>query len=126
MNQKQKEYAIDRLKAIANAALYEYAKLNPNTPKKELSPENRFKAFKKGEYKIKANITEINKYTDVCDILEFKGESKELPNLKYSKFQEKTKSELRFAEDQIMLGDSETALRIIEEFGKKYLNLKGE
>lgn len=120
MNQTQRKYARERVEAIASRAR-ENVQKHYTTPGNSLSATERFKEFKAGRFKIKKGVDSVNTYTDVCDIVEFDKETKTKKNtVKIQKETEQINTALNKVIDEIMLGDNEKALKLIEAFDKKY------
>lgn len=118
MNIKEKQYAMGRIDAIA-AAKCAAISTKHTVPAIKLSPQERLKAFKAGAYKINADVRKIEKYTDVCDVVSFANEMNESQDWGKIRAESKKVTDRATAiKDQLMLGDSAEALRMIEEFSK--------
>lgn len=119
MNQQQRKYARERVGVICAKKERELRKKH-TTESVRLSRHERFKAFKNGDYTIKKGVSqEITSYTDVMDIVDFKGEKKEKVNeTALQKDLASVREQANNIVDQIMLGDAEEAMKLIEEFSK--------
>ena len=120
MNQQQRKYAKERIESLVLERLGAINKKH-TAPAVTLTKEQRFKAFKKGEYKIKPGVKpEISNYTAVSDIIDFNGERKSASNhIKINEITKKINLEHQKIMDELMLGDCEKALELIKKFESK-------
>ena len=120
MNQTQRKYAIERIDFLLGKKKT-VARMRHTKRAVTLSPEERFRAFKKGEYTIRKDCPQvINGYTDVVKIISFKKESIRQENqAAMAKELDGLDAEAAAIRDQIMLGDGEKALELIGKYEKK-------
>ena len=120
MNQTKTKYALERVNQIFNAKL---DRIRTDCTKGEDGPsvEMRATLIKQGKVKIKPSVTKINKYTDVCEVFDFsKFETKTVfDEKKYNEKVNKLTIEMETIKDEIVLGDEEKALRLLEKFSEK-------
>ena len=117
MNQTQRKYALERITSLEAKKLQEVMEKH-RTPAVTLTSKQRYIAFRKGEYKINPDAEhKISGYTDVTDLIIFDAERPERID---TDSVEKQKAILREKSsrirDQIMLGDAEEAMRLINQF----------
>lgn len=123
MNLKQKSYALKRIDDIQRRKLNEIKRSDYETKSVKLSPEERFKLFKKGKFEIKKSIENPFIGYNYCkDIFTFKGEVEQsFDQDKFEKAQQKVRTQADKIRDQIMLGDAEKALELIQKFEESVL-----
>lgn len=118
MNQQQKKYAMERLSSIfrqRKAAI----KKKHTTPAVVKSAKERAAMFKRGEFTVKSGVKAISSYTDVEDIVTFKGEREQSQNdTAIEKEVSALWAEYNEACDELMLGDEEKALQLIKAFDR--------
>lgn len=118
MNKQQRDYAMSRVQAIAIAKIEEIRKKHTK-PGIQLTPEERYQALVKGEFKVRKSIVRIHPNTDVEDAVTFNAERETTRDAaKIEAETEKVVAEATRIKDQLMLGDSEAALAMIEAFSK--------
>jgi len=116
MNQHQRKYAISRVSEIKN---YKIKKLQEDCETKAvyLTEKERFEAFKKGQFKIRKDASKISNYTDVVSIVCFDAEKERtFDEAKFKKECSKIEKEASRVSDEIMLGDAQEAMRLLEKF----------
>ena len=124
MNQQQRKYALDRVNSIVCAQV-DLVKDKHTKKAVRLHSGARFQEFKAGRWVIKKGVSSISGYTDITDILDFTEECDEVKNddaidkdvLKIRKAASKVS-------DQIMLGDTEVALKLLEAFASSFTKVK--
>lgn len=114
MNATQLKYAVERAKALRNKHL---AALEAKyvTPAVSLSPSEKRKALKDGEFTVAAISRDYYWY----DAVQFTAETpkKEAPG--YNTAIARVESAYNTLLDQLHLGDSERALKLLEAFEKR-------
>lgn len=118
MNQKEKQYAMDRIDQIAaqkvKAIEAKYTKEGVS-----LTSVERLTAIKNGEFKVRPDINGVSAYTEAEDVFIFTAEkAPQRDDVKINAENAKVKAEATRIKDQLMLGDSEQALQLIEKFSK--------
>lgn len=114
----EKKYAIERVTQICHQKTI-VAKGKYVTPKKKLIAEEKYQLISKGKVKLfpetHSNMSRLE-YVDLVDAFDFSAyESDEIESDKYQPVVEKINALKQSACDQIMLGDSQEAMRIIQE-----------
>lgn len=118
MNKQQKDYAIGRINSIT-AEKIAAIKAKYTKPGIKLSPEERLVALKQGKFKVRTSVSAIYSSTDVEDAVLFTGEREtQRDDVKIDAESAKVHAEATRIKDQLMLGDSEQALAMIEKFSK--------
>ena len=118
MNQKEKQYALDRVTAIANSKI-SAIKAKHTTPGTLLNSEQRLAALKKGEFKLKPGLTQVRGYDEIRDVFTFPGDKAGSEDTKRIEAEtDKVQAEATRIKDQLMLGDSQQALDLIDNFSK--------
>jgi len=118
MNQQQKKYAMERLATIRKRRETELTQ-KYTTPESIHTPSERAAMFKRGEFTVNKSVKRITNYTDLTDVVQFKGErpatvnQPALDKAKAALFKEYHK-----ACDELMLGDETKALALIKSFDK--------
>lgn len=116
MNQQQRKYALARVSEIKTVKI-ERLKKELTKPAVRLNKEQRLSAFRKGEFTIKKEATEISNYTYVVDIISFNAESEEkFDKEKFHKQSLLIEKQANQVSDEIMLGDAQEAMRLLEKF----------
>ena len=119
MNQQQRKYALERVTTIKQQKI-QGAKDKYITKGNRLSGTERLKALKAGEFTVNPKVRSITDYQDIHSVLIFDGESETVENTEaLSKAKTTLESEANKVADQIMLGDAQAALRLIEAFSSK-------
>lgn len=116
MNQKEKQYALDRVSAIAQAKV-EAIKKKFTTDGTVLTGAQRLAALKKGAFKVRADVAAVHPYSDIHDVITFDGDkpgSKD--EARIASETAKVNAEATRIKDKLMLGDSKEALALIEKF----------
>ena len=118
MNQQQRKYARERVEQIKRRRIQE---IKEKHTKKSvlLSPTERLRALKKGEFSVRPGIYEVGTHARLCDVLAFKGERD--PSRDDDAIARETAQIEREAGrivDELMLGDATAALEAIREFDK--------
>ncbi len=125
MNHTQKKYAMERVQVIAIDKVEAIKKAMPIIPTKTLNYRKALRLIKTGAVKLVANPNKaLDSYADFTDVFDFKdyhdfdyrGVRHDTKGLK-----EKTDvvwDECTRIKDQIMLGDAEEALKLIQAFEK--------
>lgn len=116
MNQQQRKYALARVAEIKN---YKIKKLQEDCETKAvyLSEKERFQAFQKGQFRIKKDISKISNYTDVVSVIAFDAEKeRSFDDQKFKRESIKIEKEANKVSDEIMLGDAQEAMRLLEKF----------
>lgn len=118
MNKQEKQYATGRIDSIA-AEKCHAIKEKYTTDGVSLTGVQRLSAFGAGKYKIRSDVREINTYTDLCKVVEFTDESEDkMDSSRIEAEQAKVRVEATRIKDQLMLGDANEALKLIEKFAK--------
>lgn len=118
MNKQQRDYAMNRVEAVARAKI-EAIKEKHTKPGVHLTPEERYQALVKGEFKVRKSLVRIHPTTDVEDAITFNAERKTTRDeAKIDAEVAKVAAEATRIKDQLMLGDSQAALEMIEAFSK--------
>jgi len=118
MNKQEKQYAMNRIDEIVCHKV-SAIKDKHTTAAVSLTDTQRLQAFKAGKYKIKADVSKITRYTDLCDVIEFPDEKAGKANReKIDSESAKVTSEAVKIKDKLMLGDASEALAMIEAFSK--------
>lgn len=119
MNQQKQKYALERVQGIY-AQKVEEIENKYTTPDVTLTKEERCKLLKSGTIKVKKGITRIDTWSDVMDVFDFsKHESEgERDNKKIDTEVTKLRIEYNKVRDEIVLGDEEEALKLIQAFDK--------
>jgi len=124
MNQQQRKYALDRVNSIVCAQV-DLVKDKHTKKAVRLGTNERFNAFKAGRWVIKKDIKALSQYTDIVDVLDFTEECDEVKN---DDAIDKDTLSIRKAaskvSDQIMLGDTEVALKLLEAFAESFTKVK--
>lgn len=116
MNQQQRKYALARVSEIKE---YKLLKLKEECTEKEarLNDKERLEAFKKGEFKIRKDVSKISTYTHIVNVVTFNAEKEKVFFDKIftakSALIEKQASKVA---DEIMLGDALEAMKLLEKF----------
>lgn len=125
MNQDQKKYAMKRVEQIERAKRDQIKKSDYTTPAITFDAAKRLKLFKAGKYKLSpAMKEETNNPFERCYVyfnkaFLFDGEREEsFDDKKFDAARDKISNQANKIRDQIMLGDSEKALAMIQEFEK--------
>jgi len=118
MNQKEKQYALDRVSAIAKTKVcaieHKYT-----TPEVRMTPEERLAALKKGAFKIRPGLREVRAYNSLGDVFVFDAEKRQSQDEKRIATEtQKIRDEETRIKDLLMLGDAAEALELINEFAK--------
>ena len=117
MNQKQCQYALERLQDIYRTKLNKL-KDECTTKGVSLSLDEKKEAFIKGEYTPKS-VSELNRCGSWNTSVVFNAESPDVVDkVKYNKAEKKLFKDYTKACDELMLGDSTVAKKLIEDFAK--------
>lgn len=133
MNQQERKYLIERINQVANQKLEQARTLIVVTPEIRLSDLERFNALKNGDFTIKKSyrfsyggrthiFAEQGVPADMHlrHVLAFKGERDESKDTtKYDAAVEKIQTEVTNIKDQVMLGDSKEAMKMLQAFKNK-------
>lgn len=119
MNHQQKKYAINRIEALKTIKLRQ-AEEKFTTKEVALSPEEKYKLIASGKVKIKSWVEVYRNHYNSPDLFpsyDFSAFEKprKLDEVKYNAVKENVCSISQKATDQIMLGDCQEALKLINE-----------
>lgn len=118
MNQQQKKYAMGRLATIRSRRESEL-KQKYTTPAVAHTPSERAAMFKRGEFTVDKSVKRITGYTDLLEVVQFKGEREATVNqAALDKAKAALLKEYNKACDELMLGDETKALALIKAFDK--------
>ena len=112
LNKGQIEYAAGRINGASREkkAVIE-KKLTTGTP---LTNKRRADLIRQGKVKLSKGITEITNYTDVTDAFDFSKFDEKLDSKKYNAECKKIDNEMAALMDELILGDTEQAFKIIK------------
>ena len=124
MNLTQKAYARKRVDQIERDKLAAIKQETFEKPGKQHNATKRLSLFKKGEFKLNPDIYDSGmnpfvdkKYTYFKDALVFTGEERPIFDQKaFGAARKKIMDRANQIRDQIMLGDAEQGLKLIEKF----------
>lgn len=119
MNVQQQKYALERVSSI-NKRLMSELRNKHTTPAIKVSGKEQLKLIKQGKVKFNKSITEVGYYTKVeqlYDFSKFKSPEK-LDEKKYKPESDKLRVKYDQVRDEIVLGDEEQALKLIQAFSK--------
>ena len=124
MNQTQRNYAIEQLNGIRADRVRDFTQAH-TVPGARLSQKEKVKALRKGEFKIlpEADVgySTYNEHHSfaLADVVTFPGERKAVVNKKaVDAFTAKETKRYRGVVNEIMLGDSDVALKLIEAYSQ--------
>ena len=116
MNHKQREYALTRVNQILANRLGALA-TRFKAEVKLLTDRERADLLRKGKVKLKASVEQVTTWTDVVDAFDFSPfEQREKTTPEYAPAAKALEDEAQKVRDQIMLGDAEEAMRLLESF----------
>lgn len=114
MNQQQRKYALERVGIITRQKMEE-ARVKYTTPEVSLSVEERKTALREGRFKIKDEIPPYPRYRDLSHWIEFVDERDAYVDQgALDQSCKMIRNEGNRIKDEIMLGDSEEALKAIK------------
>lgn len=117
MNQKQREYAVSRVNGIEREKL-NLLRRETTTPEVALSEENKVDLIRRG--KVKLNPDKLSEYSShhVFNAFDFSAHEKGavFDEKSFNKGAALINSEGQRVKDEIMLGDAETAKKLVQEF----------
>lgn len=115
MNQKQREYAIERVRALRGKRILAL-KEKYITPAKRLSRQEKFELVRSGKVKVRNENEDFapHYWVDLFDFSKFEAEAKAHP--KFDEFVDAEKARAQKVIDEIMLGDAEEALNLIRVY----------
>ena len=118
MNQKEKQYALDRISQIANQKIAAI-KLKHTKEGVSLTSAERLAALKNGDFKVRPGINGVPTYAEIKNVFIFTAEkAAQSDDVKIEAEIAKVGREATRIKDQLMLGDSQEALQLIEQFSK--------
>lgn len=116
MNQQQRKYAKERVSGLTQQKINEI-KQRFVTKGSSLTDTDRLKEFKKGNFKVSADVKYIDHYTRVTNLITFTNDvPDEFDKEGYDKAVETIRTRSNVVLDEIMLGDAEEAYRLIQSF----------
>jgi len=86
------------------------------TKGKPLTGERRLTLLRQGKVKIKKGVTKIYSYSNVIDVFDFSPFEPTFDRKEYDKQSMAISTDVRNLIDELILGDTEQALQLIEKF----------
>lgn len=117
MTEEQRRYLIRRVDEVLTSKIADVRE-RLTTLGKEISDDERAILLQTGKVKLKPHITRITDYTEVVDAFDFsKYEYEEKINVKdFDREKRGLRRTANRIKDQIVLGPSEQALKLLEKF----------